>query len=185
MTAISKSMPAPAAPKPRTGPRCCCACMCAGPKTHGYKVEWLEESAGDERRDQIGDGQDQRPQRLWLAEDRKRRAPSGAHLAVRLERAAPYQLRLGLGLSGGRRQDRHRDQRQGFPHRHLSLLGRRRPARQQDRQRGAHHPSADRHRRAMPERALAAPEPGARLCDAARPALRGASCRSARPRPTR
>ena len=28
---ISKSTPAPAAPRARTGPRCCCACTCAGP----------------------------------------------------------------------------------------------------------------------------------------------------------
>ncbi len=41
----------------------------------------------------------------------------------------------------------------------LSRLGRRRPARQQDRERGAHHPSADRHRRVVPDRALPAPEP--------------------------
>ena len=93
-------------------------------------------------RAQIGDDPGQRPQRLWLAQDRERRASPGAHLALRLQRAAPHQLRLGLGLSGGRRQDRDRDPGQGSAHRHLSLLGRRRPARQQDRQRGAHHPSA-------------------------------------------
>ncbi len=142
-------------------------------EAHGYKVEWLEESGGEEAGHQIGDGQDQRPRRLWLAEDRERRASPGAHLALRFERAPPYQLRLGLGLSGHRRQDRGRDQRQGSAHRHLPLVGRRRPARQQDRQRGAHHPHAERHRRAVPERALAAPEPRACLCDAARPALRG------------
>ena len=82
-------------------------------EAHGYKVEWLEESAGEGAGHQIGDGPGQRPRRLWLAEDRERRAPAGAHLAVRFERAAPHQLRLGLGLSGGRRQDRDRDQRQG------------------------------------------------------------------------
>src|SRR5712692_3825398 len=76
------------------------------------------------RRDQIGDGQSERAQRLWLAEDRKRRAPSGADLAVRLRRAAPYQLCLGLGLPGDRREDRGGDQRQGSAHRHLPRLGR-------------------------------------------------------------
>ncbi len=42
----------------------------------------------------------------------------------------------------------------------------RRPARQHHRFRGAHHPSADRHRRAVPERALTAQEPCHRLGDA-------------------
>ena len=41
------------------------------------------------------------------------------------------------------------------------LPGRRRPARQQDRLGRSHHAPADRHRRAEPERALAAPEPRA------------------------
>ena len=50
-------------------------------------------------------------------------------------------------------------------------IGRRRPARQHHRQRGAHHPSADRHRRALPERAVAAQEPGDGLGDAAGAAL--------------
>src|SRR5271166_3932557 len=55
-------------------------------------------------------------------------------------------------------------------HRHLSRVGCGRAARQQDRQRGAHHPHAERHCRAVPERALAAPEPRPRLFHAARPA---------------
>ena len=50
-------------------------------------------------RHQVGDPADHGPQRLWLAEDRGRRAPPGAHLAVRLQRAAAHQLRLGAGLS--------------------------------------------------------------------------------------
>ena len=32
-TPFSKSMPAPAAPRARTGPRCCCACTRAGPSS--------------------------------------------------------------------------------------------------------------------------------------------------------
>ena len=44
-------------------------------------------------------------------------------------------------------------------HRHLSRVGRRRPAHQQDRLRGAHHAPADQHRRPVPERPLAAPQP--------------------------
>ena len=37
---------------------------------HGYKVEWLEESAGRRSRHQVRDHRDQGPERLWLAEDR-------------------------------------------------------------------------------------------------------------------
>ena len=43
--------------------------------------------------------------------------------------------------------------------RYLPRLGCRRPARQQDRLRRPHHPSADRHRRRLPGRPLAAPQP--------------------------
>ena len=56
----------------------------------------------------------------------------------------------------GRR--RGRDRRGRPAHRHLSLERRRRPARQQDELGGAHHAHPDQHRRAMPERALAAAE---------------------------
>ena len=78
---------------------------------HGYKVEWLEESAGEEAGIKSATLQVIGPERLWLAEDRERRASPGAHLALRLQRAPPHQLRLGLGLSGGRRHHRDRDQR--------------------------------------------------------------------------
>ena len=49
---------------------------------HGYKVEWLEETPGEEAGHQVGDRADQGPQCLWLAQDRERRAPPGAHLAL-------------------------------------------------------------------------------------------------------
>ena len=44
-------------------------------------------------------------------------------------------------------------------HRHLPRFRRRRPARQQDRFGDPHHAPADQHRRAVPERPLAAPQP--------------------------
>ena len=47
-TPSSRSMPAPAAPRARTGPRCCCACTLRWAEQHGYKVEWIEESDGEE-----------------------------------------------------------------------------------------------------------------------------------------
>jgi peptide chain release factor 2 len=57
-------------------------------------------------------------------------------------------------------------------HRHLPRLGRRRPAHQQDRLRDPHHPRPDRHRRAVPERPLAAPQPRRSHGDAEVAALR-------------
>ncbi len=83
-------------------------------------------------------------------------APPGAYLAFRFQRAAPYQLRFGLGLSRRRRHHQHRDQRERVPHRYLSLKRRGRPACQHHGLRGTHHPSAHRHCRAVPKRALAA-----------------------------
>ena len=71
---------------------------------------------GDRRRGgrhQVGDRPDQGPQRLWLAQDRERRAPAGAHLAVRFQRAPPHLVRQRQRLSGDRRphQDRHQGSR--------------------------------------------------------------------------
>ena len=37
-----------AAPTRRTGPRCCCACTCAGPSDRGFKTELIEASPGEE-----------------------------------------------------------------------------------------------------------------------------------------
>ena len=45
---ISRSTPAPAAPRARIGRRCSCACTCAGPKRSGYKVALIDESPGEE-----------------------------------------------------------------------------------------------------------------------------------------
>ena len=73
---------------------------------HGYKVEWLEESPGEEA------GLKSATIRVsgenaygWL------KTESGVHRLVRISPyrqpgAAAYQLRLGLGLSGGRRHHR-------------------------------------------------------------------------------
>ena len=58
---------------------------------HGFKVEYLEETAGRRGRHQIGHHPDQGPQRLWLAQDRGRRASPGADLAVRFQ-CAPAHL---------------------------------------------------------------------------------------------
>ena len=126
------------------------------------------ELAGGERgrrgRHQVVRLQGRGPQRLWLAEDRIGRAPPGAHLAVRRQCAAPDLVRLGLGLSRGRRRHRDRACGQGPARRHLPRLGRGRPARQQDRLGGAHHPHPDRHRRRRAAGALASTRTAPRPC---------------------
>ena len=116
---------------------------------HGYKVEWLEESAGEEAGIKsatiqiIGENA-----YGWL------KTESGVH---RLVRISPFDSnarrhtsfasvwvypvvddKIEIEVAG-----------EGSAHRHLSLVGRRRPARQQDRQRGAHHLYAARARRAV------------------------------------
>ncbi len=91
-----------------------------------------------------------RAQRLRMAQDRDRRTSSGAHLALRFQRAASYELYVRWCFSGDRRQDRDRYSRQGRAHRRLSRERRGRTARQQDGMRGTHHPFAHQHRRAVP-----------------------------------
>ena len=83
-----------------------------------------------------------------------------------------------LRLPGDRGRHRDRDPRRGPAHRHLPLERRRRPARQQDRLGRAPHPPADRHRRRLPERALAAQEQGDGDEDPAGAALRARAARS-------
>ncbi len=63
------------------------------------KVEWIDDSAGDEAGIKSATIRGQRRRRLRLAEDRERRPPAGANLAVRLQRAAAHLLRLGRRLS--------------------------------------------------------------------------------------
>ena len=168
-TPISRSMPAPAAPRARTGPRCCCACTSRWAEQHGYKVERARDAPtarrpASSRATLLIKGHNAYG---WL------KTESGVHRLVRIspfdfERAPAHQLRQRLGLSGGRRHDRDRHQGERLPHRHLPLVGRRRPARQHDRFGGAHHAHADRHRGRLPAGALAAQEPRHRLEHAAR-----------------
>ena len=139
---------------------------------HGYKVEWIEESAGEEAGIKSATIRVTGDERLWLAEDRERRAPAGAHLALRQPGAPPYQLRLGLGLSGGGREHRDRDQGKDLSIDTMRVGRRRRPARQQDRKRDPHHPRAHGHRREVAAGPLAAPQPRHRHGDAEGPALR-------------
>ena len=91
-------------------------------------------------------------------------AEAGVHRLVRISpfdqaarRHTSFASRVRLARAAGGR--RRRDRREGSPDRHLPLERRRRPARQRHRLRGAHHAPADRDRRLLPERAIAAPQP--------------------------
>ena len=109
--------------------------MCAGRKRATTSAEIIGEHYGEEAGIKSGTVLIKGANAYGWLEDRVRRASAGAHLALRLQRAAPHELRLGVGLSGHRRHDRDRDRREGRAHRHLSLIGGGRPARQHHRQR--------------------------------------------------
>ena len=117
-----------------------------------------------------------RPSRAARARDRN----AGPHPHVGVH---------GRGDARSRSDRRHRDQSRRPPHRHVPRVGRRRPARQQDRFGGAHHAPADRPRRRMPGRPLAAQQPragdgGARVA-AARPRAAASASRRKRRRASR
>ena len=89
----------------------------------------------------------------------ERRASPGAHLAVRRQRAPPDRRSppsSSIPISTRPSRSRSATRTRGAD---LPLGRRRRAARQQDRVGGALHPQADRHRRRLPDRALAAQEP--------------------------
>ena len=69
---------------------------------HGFKIEYLEETQGEEAGIKSATIQISGPQRLWLAEDRGGRAPAGADIAVRFQRAPAHLVFVGGDLSGGR-----------------------------------------------------------------------------------
>ena len=96
-------------------------------------------AGGRRRGHQIGHLRSQRRERLRAAAIGNRRAPPGAHLAVRRQRAPPYFVRLRVRLPAGGRRDQDRHQAGRSAHRYVPLLRRRRPARQHDRFGRAHH----------------------------------------------
>ena len=139
---------------------------------HGFKVEYLEETQGEEAGIKSATIQIKGHNAYgWL------KTEAGVHRLVRISpfdsnarRHTSFSSRR--GLSGGRRHHQDRHQRIRRAHRHHALGRRRRPARQQDRIGGAPHAYSDRHRGGLPGRALAAQEPRAGLGHAARAALR-------------
>ena len=112
---------------------------------HGYKVEWLEESPGEEAGLKSATIQVKGDERLWLAEDRERRAPPGAHLALSTASARRHTSFASVWVYPVVDDTIEVEiNRQGPARRHLPRFGRRRPARQQDRQRDPHHAYPDR-----------------------------------------
>ena len=105
-------MPAPAAPRARTGPRCCCACTSRWAERHGYKAELIDESPGEEAGIKSATDPVERRVRLWLAQDRERRAPAGAHLAPSTPTRGATPLSPAVWVYPGvDDDDRDRDQR--------------------------------------------------------------------------
>ena len=107
-----------------------------------------------------------------LLDQRNRRAPPGAHLALRSGQAPAHVVRQRLCFAGNRRQHRSHHQAGRPSHRHLPLQRQGRTAREHHRFRRAHHAHSHRPGRQLPERALAAQEQRTRDEHAALEALR-------------
>ena len=135
-----------------------------------YAVEMLDRQDNERGRHQKrGDG-DSRADGLRLSEGRDRHAPPGADQPVQRRRQAADQLRRRRRLARGHRHGRDRNARRGHSRGRVSRQRRRRAARQQDLERDPPDALADGHRRAVPERAQPAQEPGHGDQDAAGPA---------------
>ena len=145
----------------------------------GFKTEVMEETEGDVAGIRSATIKVEGDYAFGLL-----RTETGVHRLVRkspFDSAGrpPHQLRQRVRLPRGRRLDRDRHQPGRRAHRHLPRLGRRRPAHQQDRLGGAPDAHPDRHRRAVPERPLAAPQPRRGLADAALAPVRARDAQAA------
>ena len=128
----------------------------------GMKVELKEVSPGEEAGIKSASfiGRGENAYGLFSAE-------KGVHRLVRIspfdsQSPPPHRLRRGRGGPARGGLGRRRDRAGRHPDRHVQGLRRGRPAREQDRLGGSHHPPPQRHRRAMPERALSVVEQATR-----------------------
>jgi peptide chain release factor 1 len=95
-TSISKCAPAPAATRPRSSRATCIACTHASPKTHGFSVEILSESAGEHGGFREVISRIAGPGRVRALQVRVRCAPRAARARHRSAGAHPH-----VGLHGG------------------------------------------------------------------------------------
>jgi len=129
------------------------ACTCAGPSARaspdrGDRTAWRVRARASNPVHLRG----QRRQRLRPAAIGDRRAPAGAHLALRRQRAAAHLVRSVFVYSRKVDDEIKIDIKlDDLRIDNLPLLRRRRPARQYDGFRGAHHAFPHRHRGAVPE----------------------------------
>ena len=182
-----RSTRARAARTPRTGPRCCCACTCAGPSDRGFQTELIEASPGEEAGLKSATVTVKGENAYGIAEGRARRPPARAPVAVRQRPPPAHGVRAGGRRAAPARRERRRDRRGRPPHRHLPRERRGRPAREQDRFGRSDHPPADGDRRPVPERALAdleqadgAADPQSRLAELPGGGARGGAGEGAR-----
>ena len=154
-------------------------------EAHGYKVEWLEESAGEGAGIKSATVQVNGPDAYgWL------KTESGVH---RLVRISPFDSNARRHTSFASAwvypvvddkieiEINDKDLRD----RHLPRLGRRRAARQQDRQRGAHHPSCRAASSCSARASARSTRTGRTPWRCCAPGSTRPNCRSARRRPTR
>ena len=158
-TAISRSMPAPAAPKANDWAGMLQRMYSRWAERHGMKVELVDHHAGEQAGIKSAT-------MLIKGENAygNLKVESGVH---RLVRISPYDSPPGATpaspRSGSIRKSTttstSRSTRCELRIDTYRASGRGRPARQHDRQRGSDHPHSDRDRRRLPERTLAAQEP--------------------------
>ena len=109
---VTVHTPAPAAPTRRTGPRCCCACTCAGPSGAASKVEMMEASPGEEAgiKSATFIARGENAYGLFSAEKGVHRLVR--HLAVRRASAPPHRASRCVEVApAGRGRRRRRDRR--------------------------------------------------------------------------
>ena len=139
-----------------------CGCTCAG--RSGTATPPTSTTPPTPRRRASSRRPSRSTPRSPTARSRSSRAPTGWCASRRsTTRAAARPRSPGVEVRAGRRDHRpHRHRREGPARRRLPLVGPRRPGRQHHRLRGADHPPAHRHRRLLPERALARSRTGRR-----------------------
>ena len=118
----------------QVGPRCCCACTCAG-RRQWLKTEMLEASAGEVAGIRVRLSSGGRLCLRWLKTESA--CIDSCQIAIRFRQSPSYKLHFGLRFPGSRRQHRHRDHPADLKPM-STFIGRRWPARQQDRVRGTH-----------------------------------------------